>query len=85
MSLAAGESKRFIIGAKIGQIFMVDSDSKDLKISMVKGEVSTDATLEEPGHYDTTLLANGDFVFEVTNTSESELNTSIKIIIGGGR
>lgn len=82
VSLAAGESKQFIFGAKSGQIFMVDADSKDLEITMVKGKVATDATLIEPGHYDTTLLGNGDFVFQVKNTSKKEVKSSIKIIIG---
>ncbi len=61
---------------------MVDADSKDLEITMVKGKVATDATLIEPGHYDTTLLGNGDFVFQVKNTSKKEVKSSIKIIIG---
>jgi hypothetical protein len=84
ITLAPGESKKFVVGAKIGQIFYVDAESKDVEISMVKGKVATDATLSEPGHYDTTLLANGDFVFEVKNTSENEVNTTIKVIISGG-
>ena len=82
VSLAAGESKQFVVGAKTGQIFMVDSDSKDLEITMVKGKVATDATLIEPGHYDTTLLGNGDFVFQVKNTSKKEVKSPVKIIIG---
>lgn len=83
--LAPGASKKFVVGAKIGQIFYVDAESKDVEISMVEGKVAENATLSEPGHYDTTLLANGDFVFEVKNTSENEVNTTIKIIIGGGK
>lgn len=82
VSLAGGESKQFIFGAKSGQIFMVDADSKDLEITMVKGKVATDATLIEPGHYDTTLLGDGDFFFQVKNTSKKEVKSSIKIIIG---
>jgi len=81
IALAAGESKKFVVGAKTGQIFMVDADSKDVKISLIKGKVATNATSEEPGHYDTTLLENGDFVFEVKNTSKKELKTSMKVII----
>ena len=83
LTLAAGESKQFVIGAKTAQILMIDAESIDAKISLIKGKVAKEATLEEPGHYDTTLLENGDFVFEVKNTSKSELKTSIKIIISG--
>lgn len=85
ITLAPGESKQFVVGAKSGQIFYVDAESKDVEISMVKGKVAENATLSEPGHYDTTLLATGDFVFEVKNTSENEVNTTIKIIISGGK
>jgi hypothetical protein len=80
LSLAAGESKQFIFGAKTGQIFMVDADSKDVEITMVKGKDS--AQMKEPGHYDSTLIADGDFVFQVKNTSKKDVKTSMNIIIG---
>lgn len=80
VSLAAGESKQFVFGAKIGQIFMVDTDSKDIEITMIKGKDS--AQMKEPGHYDSTLIADGDFVFQVKNTSKKEVKTSMNIIIG---
>jgi len=79
ISLAAGESKQFVVGAKTGQIFMVDTDSKDIEISMVKGKDS--AQMKEPGHYDSTLLADGDFVFQVKNTAKKEVKTTMKVII----
>lgn len=79
VSLAAGESKQFVVGAKTAQIFMVDADSKDLEITMVKGKDT--AQMKEPGHYDSTLLADGDFVFQVKNTSKKEVKSSIKVII----
>lgn len=81
VSLKAGELKQFVVGAKSGQIFMVDTDSKNLEITMVKGKVATDATLIEPGHYDTTLLGDGDFVFQVKNTSKTEVKTSMSVVI----
>jgi hypothetical protein len=79
VSLAPGESKQFVVGAKTGQIFMAEADSKDLEITMVKGKDT--AQMKEPGHYDSTLLADGDFVFQVKNTSKKEVKSSIKIII----
>jgi hypothetical protein len=79
LSLTAGESKQFVVGAKTGQIFMVDADSKDLEITMIKGKDS--AQMKEPGHYDSTLLADGDFVFQVKNTSKKEVKTSMNVII----
>ena len=84
ITLAAGASKQFVVGAKTGQILMIDAASKDTKISLIKGKVATNATLEEPGHYDTTLLDNGDFVFEVKNISKGELKTTIEVVISGG-
>jgi hypothetical protein len=79
VSLKAGETKRFVVRGRIGQIFMVDADSKDLEIKMVKGKDS--AQLMEPGRYDSTLIANGDFVFQVKNTSKGEVQSSLKILI----
>jgi hypothetical protein len=79
ISLKPNESKKFLVSAKAGQIFMVTSDSKDLEIKMLKGKDT--AQMKEPGHYDSTLLANGDYVFQVKNTSEKEVKSSIKIII----
>jgi hypothetical protein len=79
VSLAAGESKQFVFGARNGQIFMAEADSKDLEITMVKGKDT--APLKEPGYYDSTLLADGDFVFQVKNNSKKEVKSSVKIII----
>jgi hypothetical protein len=79
ISLKAGESKKFVVNAKTGQIFMATSDSKDLEIKMLKGKDT--AQMKEPGHYDSTLLANGDYIFQVKNTSKKEVKTSVKIII----
>jgi hypothetical protein len=85
VTLAVGESKKFVVGAKNGQILMIEAASQDTKISVTKGKVATNATKEEPGYYDTTLLGDGDFVFEVKNTSKTELKTSINVIISGGK
>jgi hypothetical protein len=79
VSLKAGESKQFVVGAKTGQIFMVDADSKDVEISMLKGKDA--AQLKEPGHYDSTLTSDGDFVFQVKNTSKKDVKSSMKVII----
>jgi hypothetical protein len=79
LALKAGESKQFVVGAKSGQIFMVDADSKDLEITMVKGKDS--AQMKEPGHYDSTLTADGDFIFQVKNTSKKDVKSSVKVII----
>jgi hypothetical protein len=85
VKLGPNASKQFVVGAKTGQILMIDADSFETKIRMVKGKVATEATLEEPGHYDTTLLDDGDFVFEVKNTQNVEMVTVVKVVIGGGR
>lgn len=85
VKLGPNASKQFVVGAKTGQILMVESDSFETKISMVKGKVAKDATMEEPGHYDTTLLEDGDYVFEVKNTQPVEMKTVVTVIISGGK
>lgn len=85
VKLGPNASKQFVVGAKTGQILMVESDSFETKITMVKGKVAKDATLEEPGHYDTTLLEDGDYVFEVKNTQKVEMVTTVTVIISGGK
>jgi hypothetical protein len=77
--LPAGGVKQFVFRGRIGQIFMVDADSKDLAIRMTQGKDS--AQMTEPGHYDSTLIANGDFVFQVKNTSNKDLTTVLKVLI----
>ncbi len=79
VSLKAGESKRFVVGATTGQIFMATADSQDIEITKVKGKDT--AQMKEPGHYDSTLLADGDFVFQVKNISKKQVQASITIII----
>ena len=78
--LKPGESRQFVFRGKTGQIFMVDSDSKEVEIRMVKGKDAVQ--MKEPGHYDSTLVANGDFVFQVKNTSKKELKSALSIILG---
>jgi hypothetical protein len=77
--LPAGGVKQFVFRGRIGQIFMVDADSKDLAIRMTKGKDS--AQMTEPGHYDSTLIANGDFVFQVKNTSNKDVTAQLKVLI----
>lgn len=79
VSLKGGESRRYVVRGRIGQIFMVDADSKALEIKMVKGKDA--APMAEPGHYDSTLVANGDYVFQVRNTSNSAVNATLSVLI----
>ncbi|MDX2220671.1 MAG: hypothetical protein SF172_16755 [Burkholderiales bacterium] len=79
VSLKAGEAAQFVIRGKIGQILMIDADSKDLEIKMVKGKDA--AQMSEPGHYDSTLVANGDFVFQVKNTAKGEVKAALNVLI----
>lgn len=80
VSIGAGESKQFVFGAKTGQILMVEAESKDLEITLVKGKDS--AQKKEPGYYDSTLLGNGDFVIQVKNPTKKEVKSTVSILIG---
>ena len=59
----------------------VESSSKAVAINLRKGKAET---TEDFGFLNAELQSNGDFVFEVKNTSKKEVKTSIKVTIEGG-
>jgi hypothetical protein len=83
MTLAPGESKKFVFGASEGQMIGITSSAAEAKIRMItKGKVEENSN--EPGFYNATLTGDGDFIFEVSNPTKKEFKTSVNLIIGGG-
>jgi hypothetical protein len=81
ITLAAGGSQRFIVSAKSGQTMDVEVSSKETSVNLIKGKAKTE---EDFGFLTAELQANGDYVFEVKNSTKKELKTSVKVTIEGG-
>lgn len=81
VTLAPGATQLFVVGAKSGQTMDVESSSKDVAINLRKGKAET---TEDFGYLNAELQGNGDYVFEVKNTTKKEVKTSIKVTIEGG-
>ena len=86
ITLAPGASQQFVVGAKKGQFLTVDPNDgrispSDLKITLVtmgatKGDLSE--------FLSATLNADGDYVFEVKNTSKKAITMPLHIQIDDG-
>lgn len=81
VTLAPGATQLFVISAKSGQTMDVEASSKDVAINLRKGKAET---TEDFGYLNAELQSNGDYVFEVKNTSKKEVKTSVKVTIEGG-
>jgi hypothetical protein len=81
ITLPAGGIQRFIVSAKSGQTMDVEVSSKDTSVNLVKGKAQTE---EDFGFLTAQLQANGDYVFEVKNSTKKEIKTSVKVTIEGG-
>jgi hypothetical protein len=81
ITLPAGGTQRFIVSAKSGQTMDVEVSSKDTSVNLIKGKARTE---EDFGYLTAQLQANGDYVFEVKNSTKKELKTSVKVTIEGG-
>jgi len=82
ITLAPGAAQKFVVGAKSGQTMDVEASSKEVSINLVKGKAET---TEDFGFLTAELNANGDYVFEVKNSTKKEIKTSIKVTIEGGK
>ena len=71
--------KRFSFGAGAGQFLSVRSSSKDVSISLFKGEA--DIVKETGDILEATLKENGEFVIQVQKISEKPVNASLTIEI----
>jgi hypothetical protein len=81
ITLPAGGTQRFIVSAKTGQTMDVEVSSKDTSVNLIKGKAKTE---EDFGFLTAELQANGDYVFEVKNSTKKEIKTSVKVTIEGG-
>lgn len=81
VTLAPNATQLFVVSAKSGQMMDVESSSKEVAINLRKGKAQT---TEDFGYLNAELQSNGDYIFEVKNTSKKEVKTSIKVTIEGG-
>ncbi len=81
ITLAAGATQRFIVSAKSGQTMDVEVSSKETSVNLIKGKAQT---TEDFGYLNAELQSNGDYVFEVKNSTKKEIKTSVKVTIEGG-
>lgn len=82
ITLAAGASQKFVVGAKSGQTMDVEVSSKDTSVNLIKGKAQT---TEDFGYLNAELQANGDYIFEVKNSTKKEIKTSVKVTIEGAK
>lgn len=80
ITLAAGASQKFVVGAKKGQTMDVEVSSKDTSVNLIKGKAQT---TEDFGYLNAELQADGDYIFEVKNSTKKEIKTSVKVTIEG--
>lgn len=81
LKLPNTEVKRFKIGARKGQILTVTTDAKpasDVSFRLVSGDGEE---TETGGRLVVKLNASGDYVFEISNFSEKDLNVSVTVKI----
>jgi hypothetical protein len=78
MIIDPGGALRFVVTGKKGQVLSIESLFKQAKITPVtKGDDKT--THNKPGHFDTILAADGDYVFEVSNPIKDAFKTRLHI------
>ena len=80
ITLAPGASQKFVVGAKSGQTMDVEVSSKETSVNLIKGKAQT---TEDFGNLNAELQSNGDYVFEVKNSTKKEIKTSVKVTIEG--
>jgi hypothetical protein len=78
IKIPASEMKRFAVGARAGQTLIVTSDMPDVSVTLFKGEAEES---EIPNGLNARLLKNGDYVFHVTNSGETEREVSFTVAI----
>jgi hypothetical protein len=78
ITLAPGAAQKFVVGAKKGQMMDVEVSSKETSVNLIKGKAQT---TEDFGYLNAELQANGDYIFEVKNSTKKEIKTSVKVTI----
>jgi hypothetical protein len=72
------EIKRFIIGAQANQTLRIESNSKDISITLVKGNAEI---IEDGRSFQAALKESGDFVIQVQNLADKNHTASINFDI----
>lgn len=78
VNLEKYDRKRFVVGARKGQTLLVSSGAKGISYNLFKGEGEVENT--DNGMI-VKLKETGDFVFEVVNDNEKDVNISITVEI----
>lgn len=78
VSLAPGTAKKFVVAAKSGQTMDVEVSSKETSVNLIKGKADT---TEDFGYLNAELKSNGDYVFEVRNSTKKDVKASVKVTI----
>lgn len=77
MTLRAGESKRFVVGARAGQKLTVVANSNKIVVTLLEG--SDDSS--ESNRLSVDLKKNGDHTIEVRNNNEADIEITLEIKI----
>ena len=78
VTLAPGTAKKFVVAAKSGQTMDVELSSKEASVNLIKGKADT---TEDFGYLNAELKSNGDYIFEVRNSTKKDLRSSVKVTI----
>jgi len=77
VTLAAGESKRYVVGARAGQKLTVFVNNNKIVVTLLEG--SDDSS--ESNHLSVDLTKTGDHTIEVRNNNESDIEITLEIKI----
>ena len=78
VTLAPGTAKKFVVAAKSGQTMDVELSSKEASVNLIKGKADT---TEDFGYLNAELKSNGDYIFEVRNSTKKDVRSSVKVTI----
>jgi len=77
LTLPAGELKRFVVGARVGQTLTASVSSKETSLRLLEVAEIT----EGPNNFLARLPKNGDYTIEIQNNAETDLEITINIKI----
>ena len=77
LKLPAGELKRFVVGARVGQTLTASVSSKETSLRLLEVAEIT----EGPNNFLARLPKNGDYTIEIQNNAETDLEITINIKI----
>lgn len=80
VTLAPGESKKFVIGVGEGQLLSINSSASEATISVLTKGKTTDVS-ESDGSYNAMTTSKGDLVFQITNGTKKPFKSSVRVEI----